>query len=162
MSDFKIAIPELSGFVARYREGARIVTEELARAGKRAGLAVERGAKGYAPVDTGNLRRSITTATSVAPLAVTTTVGTAVTYARAVEFGRGAGRAQPPSGAIAAWLARKGSDPSKAFVVARSIGRRGIAARPFLTRAFKELQGQIRREFDQVPRRVVARLSGGR
>lgn len=165
MSDFHAHVTGLEQFLAKFREAPRIVTEELEKAGKRAGLLVEAKAKGYAPVWRGHLRRSITSTqapfgTTVTPLLTTTRIGTNVPYARAVEFGRGAGKTPPPVAPIAAWLRSKGSD-APPYAVARAIGRRGIPARPFLHRAFEELRGQIRQEFAQVPKRVIARLSGG-
>ena len=166
MADFHVEVKGLDAFVAKFKGADKIVTDELSKAGKRAGLAVEAGAKRLVPVDTGNLRRSITSVqapfgTTVSPMMVTTRVGTNQPYAMAVEFGRGAGTTQPPTAPIAAWLERHGGDPKMAYVVARAIGRRGIPGRPYLTKAFAELQSKIRAEFDQVPKRIVARLSGG-
>lgn len=163
--DFHAHVTGLEQFLARFKGADKIVTEELAKAGKKSGLAVEAGAKKLVPVDTGNLRRSITSTqapfgTTVTPLFTTTLVGTNAPYARAVEFGRGAGTTQPPIGPIARWLAKKGSDANP-FVVARAIGRRGIAGRPYLTKAFEQLKPKIRQEFQQVPKRVIARLKGG-
>jgi hypothetical protein len=158
--NFHIAIPELNAFVARYRNAPAVVTEELRKAGARVGVLVERRAKTLVPVDTGHLRRSITNQVTASPMLVTTTIGTNVPYARAVEFGRGAGKTPPPSAPIAAWLGRHGGDPGAAFVVARAIGRRGIKGRPFLTRALRELRGQIQTEFRRVPRAVIARIGG--
>jgi phage gpG-like protein len=158
MSDsLHIEIPGLAAFVRKYAGAGKIIDDELAKAGQRAGLAVEAGAKRYAPVDTGNLRRSITTKTA----GRVTVVGTNVQYARVVEFGRGAGTTPPPTAPIAAWLSRHGGDPNAAYVVARAIGRRGIAGRSYLLKAFHELTPKIRAEFAQVPKRVIARLSGG-
>lgn len=46
------------------------------------------------------------------------------------------------------------------FLIARSI-QRNIKKRPYLSKAFKELQPRIRAEFRQVPPRIIARLRGG-
>lgn len=156
---FRAEVVGLEQWVARIKGADKIVMEELRKAGQRSGLRVEAGAKKLVPVDTGNLRRSISTVTTTQGIYSTTKVGTNVPYARAVEFGRGAGTTQPPVAPIARWLAKKGSDANP-FVVARAIGRRGIAGRPFLTKAFKELQPKIRQEFQDVPKRVIARLKG--
>jgi hypothetical protein len=60
-------------------------------------------------------------------------------YAQFVEEGRRKGAKQPPSTAIKEWIQQKGiSKPSKysldsfAFVIARSISRKGIKPRPFI------------------------------
>jgi hypothetical protein len=60
-------------------------------------------------------------------------------YAQFVEEGRRKGAKQPPSIAIKEWIQQKGiSKPTKysldsfAFVIARSISRKGIKPRPFI------------------------------
>ena len=55
-----------------------------------------------------------------------------VKHAIFVEDGRRPGAAMPPLAPIAAWLRRHGANPRLAYVVARSIARRGIAPRPTL------------------------------
>lgn len=154
-------MPELDGFIKRFKNGPRIVTEELTTAGKRSGLMVERLAKSRSRVWRGHLRRSVTTKTTVQPLMVTTKVGSNLPYAPVMNFGRRAGAPPPPTGPIAAWLKSKGGDPRAAFVVARAIGRRGIPGDFFLTGSLKDLRPQIQREFRAVPKRVIARLRSG-
>ncbi len=60
-------------------------------------------------------------------------------YAQFVEEGRRKGAKQPPSTAIKEWILQKGiTRPSKysldgfAFVIARSISKKGIKPRPFI------------------------------
>lgn len=79
-----------------------------------------------------------------------------------VEIGRGAGLKPPPVGAIAAWVSRKFGSADLAFVVARSIGRRGIRARPVMTsgefraaarRIYStELKGHLDRAWEEAAR----------
>lgn len=59
-------------------------------------------------------------------------VGNAASHAVYVEFGRRPGR-PPPSQALEGWARRKLGNARLAFVVARAIGRRGIAKTPLLT-----------------------------
>lgn len=157
MSDFHAHVVGLDRWLRRFAGADKIVSEELDKAGRRSGLAVEASAKRYVAVDTGNLRRSIHSETKTQALFSTTVVGSAVPYARVVEYGRSAGATQPPTAPIAAWLARKGSNANP-YVVARAIGARGIPGRSYLIRAFNELKPKIRAEFGQVPKRVIARL----
>lgn len=56
----------------------------------------------------------------------------AASNAEFVEHGRAPGAAMPPLGPIGEWLQRRGKSATLAFVVARSISRRGIKARPVM------------------------------
>jgi hypothetical protein len=60
--------------------------------------------------------------------------GNSVEYAAPVESGRAPGSAMPPPDELVAWMAAMGieADP---FVIARSIGRKGIPARHVLANA---------------------------
>lgn len=161
MSDaFNVDVVGLEGFLQRMNGAGKIVTEELATAGKRSGFLVERLAKSRARVWRGLLRRSITSATTVSPFAITTTVGTNVPYARTMNYGRTPGAKMPPVSAIAEYLRSKGKDPKAAFAVARSIAQRGIKGDHFLTGALEELKPRIRKEFADARTRAIARLRG--
>lgn len=94
------------------------------------------------PVDTGAYRASETAGVEqTGPAIITGTVSSPLAYAMVIEEGRRAGARQPPSGALMSWVARKFglTDPrqirSAAFLVARSIARRGIPAKKPLARA---------------------------
>lgn len=103
---------------------------------KKAALVVERGAKVYAPTDTGRLRASIASEVRVEGIGgktVTGVVGSNVVYAAAQELGA---RAHfPPPGVLDAWARRHGMN---ALLVARAISRRGMKGKHFLDRAFRE------------------------
>lgn len=148
---FKVDVVNLEQFVGKYRNAGRIVDDEMHQAGERVGTMVERQAKAYAAVKTGTLRRSITHTVTSSPMVTTTTIGTNVPYAKYVEYGRGAITAAP--GRVLRFevggkvLFRKSVGPAR--------------ARPFLFKAFRELRGRIRQEFDQVGNRIIARLTGG-
>lgn len=148
MSDFHVAIPDLPPFVAKMRHAPAIVGEEMGKAGKRVGILVEHGAKGYAPVKTGTLRRSITNTVTVSPMVTNVKVGTNVPYAKYVEFGRGPVHARP-GGFLRFEIGGR-------VIYARSVGP--ARAKPFLYRAFNALRGRITAEFRRVPAAVIARL----
>ena len=110
---FNMRVAGLEHVTAQGTQGPKIVTDELALAGREMGLAVEQKAKGYAPVWRGPLRRSITSRTSpfgttVTPLFVTTKVGTNSKYGAEKEFGRDPASPMPPPGALLPWMAAKG------------------------------------------------------
>ena len=73
-----------------------------------------------------------------------------------VEYGRRAGKKQPPLKPIRDWVISKGMRADAAFPVARAIGRRGIRARPLFTKAStqKRIESEVNRRllrwFDQV------------
>lgn len=135
----------------------QILAEEQLTAMQRATLAVEAGAKAAVRTDTHNLYRSIT---SVAT-ATEGKVGTNLLYGRVMNDGRAAGAAMPPKGALLAWMARKGIDASQEFVIRRAISRRGIPGDQWLTGTFDRLLPDIRAEFDAIPARLAARVTGG-
>lgn len=68
-------------------------------------------------------------ATPIGPLEAR--AGPNVAYARFVEDGRRAGATPPPIQPIRDWLAVRGIDGNP-YAIARSIGRKGIAAKPFV------------------------------
>jgi hypothetical protein len=110
---------------------------------------IEDLARKLAPKDTGALRASITHKLQRAPIGGSYGwVGSDLPYAAAVHEGRRAGARQPPSGPIRGWLLRKGADPRLAFVVARAIGRRGIAPRRFLADAFERSRRAVDKHLD--------------
>lgn len=163
MSDrFTVDASAIVVMAQRYQGAGKVIEAEVLAASQRSILAVEGLAKRYVPVDTGHLRRSITSESRPVAGGVRAVAGTNVPYAEAVEKGRRAGAAMPPGDVLTGWLRRKGIDPSAEFVIRRAIGRRGIPAKPYLDRAFAELKPRIAAEFAAVPKRVLARLAAGR
>jgi hypothetical protein len=156
--DLRVDVSDAYRYAAKMRRGPQIVSEEMGKAGKEVGTLLERLFKAAAAVWRGHLRRSITHKVTVTSLYTTTTVGTNVPYARTRNYGRRPGATPPPTAPIAAWLASKGGDPKRAYVVARAIGRRGIPGDFFITGTFKKSEGQVRAIYRKVPGRVVARL----
>lgn len=163
MVDVLIRIEGIDPLLARLRQSDAIIREELTKAMHEATLAIEADAKGRVPQDTRMLMRSIVS--EVRPIGgggvrgvVGVLRGPATGYARVVEEGRGANKRPPPSAPIAAWLRRKGGDPSRAYVVARAIGRRGIRPRPYLIPAFQAQRGKVESIFRAAIGRIVKRL----
>ena len=79
----------LEQFLARL-EGSKLTLQAAARRGvHKAGLLVEGDAKNLCPVDTGQLRNSISTQAEDTPAGAKAQVGTNVAYAPYVEFGTG-------------------------------------------------------------------------
>lgn len=86
------------------------------------------------------------------------------TYAGVIEHGRRAGSRMPPTKMIARWIQRRLGKSEKeaaqmAFVVARSIAKRGLGPRKVLTSTLPQMQGFLNEE---VLRELTRTLSGGR
>lgn len=146
----------LDALLAKTSAAGALIGPPLKTAFTKSALLVEGEAKRLVPVDTGNLRRTITHKVDRAAVPLWAQIGTNAPYARAVHEGRRPGAAMPPLKAIAGWLARHGGDPSSAFVVARSIGRRGIKGRPFLKQAMAAMTGSIDGAFQEAARAIEA------
>ena len=119
----------------------------LLRSGMEEALAYMKGlVQGKTPVDTGLLRGSIFTEIRGTMLDFHGVVapGPAVKeYASVMELGRRPGARMPPVDAIVRWVIRKqiasgGSARSVAFLIARSIGRKGIRGRHMFEEAARE------------------------
>ncbi len=142
---------EVDALIRRYGEAAPAVAREMTVAMTRATAQVQHDAQVLVPVDTGHLRRSITT--DVTPFVGR--VGSNVPYAPVVEYGRRPGAPMPPSGALDGWARRKGISASAIFAIRLRIARRGIKARPYLVPALERNRVAINQEFDRAIERAL-------
>jgi HK97 gp10 family phage protein len=159
--DMTFDFSSVNRMAAAYKGGQQIVLQETRQGITRAVIQIEADAKREVPTDTHTLQRSIAHEVTTAGRDVTGRVGSNLHYAPVVEYGRSPGR-MPPPGALAGWLRRKGIDERYAFVVARSIARRGIRPRPYLKPALAKNRQKISREMDNVLRRIATRLAATR
>lgn len=120
---------------------ARDVGAVIARTIQLAVLLAEQVAKDGAPRDTGTLGRSIVS--DVQPMQAR--IYSPLVYAAVMEAGRRPGARMPPPAALAGWARRHGRDtsPGGLFVLARAIGRRGIAGRFFFRAAVQAVEAQL-------------------
>lgn len=159
--EFQFDMSELNRMAARHAQGGRIVADETRTAMNRVVIQIEADAKRRVPTDTHNLQRSITHEVTTAGRDVIGRVGTNQPYAEAVEKGRRAGAPPPPASALTGWLRRKGIDQKYAWVIAQSIGRKGIRPRPYLKPGYDVNRLKIGRELGTVlMQRVSQRLAG--
>jgi hypothetical protein len=151
---------ELNEMARVYEGGDRIVMDELRTGMTKSVLAVEADAKRGAPVDRGQLRRSLTHEVQVRSREVVGRAGTNLEYAKFVEDGRGPGK-MPPVSVIEDWAGRHGA-AGAGFLIARAIGRRGTRPKPYLKPAFEQNAAKISQELGPATlRRVSERLGGG-
>ena len=136
--------------LARQLAGSEhIIREEMTSGMRRVALTVEAGAKRFAPVKTGHLRRSITNNVVAFGGTIVAKIGTNVPYAIFVEVGRGPIVARPGH-----WLRFTiGSQ----VIYAKRVGP--AKAQHFMKRAITANRAAIVREFStNVPQRIVRRL----
>ena len=128
---------KLASFPSRLRVG-------IVKALEDAVVQVQREARINAPVFRGALRSSIVFLVNDEGDRIKAEVGTGLVYGGVIEEGRSSWPgAQPPVDNLRAWAARRLGDETLAFVIARSIKRRGIRAQPFLRPAFQTVQPRI-------------------
>lgn len=147
----------LEEIVRNLANTAELIGPPLRTALTKSALLVEGQAKRLVPVDTGNLRRTITHRVDRAPVPLFAEVGTNASYARTVHDGRRAGAAPPPTSALAGWASRHGIPSNRVYLVARAIGRKGIRKRPFLQVALNSLRAEIDGILGEAARDIEAR-----
>lgn len=148
--------PIRSGEIARLRRklGPELIREPLRPVFRGAAAFAQREAEGGAPRDINATIRPFMTEVTDFSAKVRTATGTA----RVIEFGRHAGKRQPPVDAIAAWAERRGLAAEAAFPIARAIARRGIKGRFFMRRArAKLLRGELPRLMGQARDEILRR-----
>lgn len=133
-----------------------------------ASLLAQRTARERAPRDTGALQRSI--AFEVKPFEAR--VYTPLVYAPVMEFGRKPGAKMPPPAALEGWVRRhwfggvsrgnQNAIRSSAFVLARSISRRGIKGRFFMKAAHDRVKSEMPRLLREMAQRIERVFEAGR
>lgn len=118
----------------------------------RATILVMSAARMNAPVDTGQLRASITPEVRTEGWNVIGIVGSNKVYAPFMELGTRPH--MPPLAALATWARRHNTS---AFLVARAIARRGLKARKYLQRAVDDNRARIEDIIGDAVTRIVRR-----
>jgi len=120
----------------------------------------------HTPVGVGGeagLRGSISSDAYIRAREIVGTVGTPLAYGEVVERGRPASQAMPPVEALIPWVRAKLDVPEKevrsvAFLVARSIGKKGFKGADMFAKGFNETEPWIMTQLRGLPARVEARL----
>jgi hypothetical protein len=155
--DIDIDIPQLPSLVKRYGAGvAQIVQDEHKRAGDRAGAIVVR--RMVAKVRSKRVAASLRFATEGAGFAFETKVHTAMPLGRWLEEGTGI---YGPKGAPIT--------PKRAKVLRFEVGGQTVFARSvkgmpgdrWFMGSWEASKPEVRREFAQVPKRIVNRITKG-
>jgi hypothetical protein len=101
------------------------------------------------PLDNGIARGSVFPDIRGTPVNLRGIVASPLPYVAVLEKGRRPGATPPPTGPIAKWLSRNGGDAKLAFVVARSIGRRGTKAHKMFKNAIERGGGRVESIFQR-------------
>lgn len=165
--------PEWERFSARLRAFPANLEANMRQTMTASLLMVEADARRGAPQDRRRLSGSITFDIRGTGTTLEGRVGPSVQYGRFVEFGRRPGRMPPPA-ALMGWVrrhselrfarktaSREADLRSRAFLVARAIGRRGTRPQPYLRPAYERNRAVIVELFARMGARVVATLAGG-
>jgi phage gpG-like protein len=146
----------LDALATRYAGAEAVITRNVGMALTESAIKVQGRAQELAPVDTGRLKQSITYRVTPSEAVV----GTNVTYAATMEYGRAPGSAMPPAGSLLGWMQRHGIEPELEYVVRRAIGRKGIVGRRYMEQAFVEARDDIERYFALAMQRAARELGG--
>lgn len=150
----------LDKFRASLRGAAAATPTEMRAAMGAATLVVEGEARSLAPRDEARLQGSITSRITGSGLSLRGEVGPSVGYGLYVELGRRPNKPPPPPQALAGWARRHGIAPTRGnlFVLARSIGRKGIKPHPFIAPALANTKGRVEAIFARIGARVFSRV----
>ena len=147
---------ETAKLLKRFPERLRAA---LLRAMRESAILVQSLAKTNAPVFRGLLRVSILQTVAEEGEKLIGHVGSALTYAPVVEFGRESGWF-PPVSELKIWARRKLGDERLAFVIGRAIKRRGFKAQPYLTPALEAGRSRIQTIFENRLREAIQNQGG--
>jgi hypothetical protein len=153
-------LEELEEWVRRYphlsEKHTRVAMESSVKT-------VEGNVKPHVPVFQGTLRNSIGSEVQGSAPKIIGIVGSTLSsevYPAVMEFGRSAGAKMPPPSALERWVQLVLQVPAKdapgvAFVVARSIAKKGIEGKRFMQKGFNESVPRIKDFFARALHRIV-------
>ena len=159
----KIDTSEITDFAKTLGNAGAIVRREAAAAMRKSLDVLEDAIVQRTPVNTGMLRAGTSKEQFMVGSILRGQVVNPVSYAFPVETGRAAGR-MPPVDAIKQWVIRKGiasgaEADSAAFLIARSIGRRGTKGAQMFEKGFDASLPRIISLFEQVPGSIMDELA---
>ena len=162
--DLQIDTTELEALARRYANAEPFIENEMRKAMQQSVDVVEGQVKGRTPVNTGQLRNSIATQVKGNMLNMQGLIMSPLAYAIVMEEGRTPGAKQPPTGPIELWVIRKGiatagtESRQAAYVIARSIGRKGIKGLFMFREGLKASTATINQIWLKMSQRVAREL----
>ena len=159
-----IALEGMEDVIADVDEFPQSVGRELSVAMEASLQLLEGQVATRTPVNTGQLRSSITHQVTSPFPNLAGVVGSPLPYAIVMEEGRKPGAKMPPVDAIKLWVVRKLGIPAQeadsvAFLVARSIAKKGTKGRHMFKEGLEVSEPHIKQLFDSAIARSVARFN---
>lgn len=170
MTDMQITLEPAQKLIDLLNRAPDIVDKHIRKALVKSGLIVEREARENVAQATRGLMRSITSRVKGAGAEMHALVEVGEPYGWYVEHGRGPGKMPPYSAgsSLALWakavgITSSGSNPTRQdlgilFTIARSIGKHGTRAQPFLEPAFEESKPKIAGYFTDAIRDAIKEI----
>ncbi len=160
-----IATMEVTGIdeiITMFERGGEVVEQEVAKTMRISLDTFKQAVQLEWPVNFGTGRASTTTEIEGTSVDLTGFVLTPLIYGRPVEDGRTAGT-MPPVEAIEIWVIRKlGISPPEshgvAFMIARSIGRKGTKGAKMFQKGFDNALPLVEAQWDQLLDNIFTRL----
>lgn len=152
MDDFVIDASAAFRKAVGMAAAAKVVPQEMKRAGDRCGLLFKGRAFRAARKRTKFMANSIGAVTSVSGVSAVTRVYCNVPYAKAQDTGSRPHVIVPRRAKILAWKGAGGT------IFARRVNHPGTTGNRFFTGSFEDLKPAFRKEFAAVPRRVIAAI----
>ncbi len=170
MIAYTVEIKGLDEQLAKLKRYDQIADKRLITAMSQATITIESEVKPLTPVFQARLRNSIGSKVErEGPLSIVGTVGSSLKdeeYPAVMEFGRRKGAKMPPPQALERWVylvlgVPKEEAPGVAYVVARSIARKGIKGRKFMERGYKKARPKVLEFFARALDLIAEDLSIG-
>lgn len=136
----------------KWKEHVKIGNKWMQKFVSSGATVIQNNIQSRTPRNTGHLAQSIKRPQSLAHYGAKAEISTEVPYGEHVEFGRRAGSPMPPIDAIEYWVIRKGlpGDSRKvAYLIARTIARRGIMPRSMFRIGTEVSLREVFRLFDE-------------
>lgn len=168
--EVNISAPKIPEQLAKLERANQITTLHSVRAMQQSVVTVISAVRPNVPVGvSARLRRSIVSKVSSSVRGVVGSVFSSLTsekYPEVMEFGRRPGARMPPPSALERWVRLKlGVPPNRvagvAFVIARSIARKGIKGRFFMKKGLDASRSRINGFFKRAGDNIIKDLSVG-
>ena len=168
MPGYEIEIKGLKELRKRIKQYPKIGGKHYRKAMKKSVILIQKNVRPLTPVFTGRLRDSIeyeVRGTGVNLIGVVGSTLKKEIYPSVMEFGRKKGAKMPPPKNLERWVQlvlkiSKAQIKGVAFVVARSIGKKGIKGKRFMQKGWNKSKSKVNKNFKLALDNIVKELAG--